>query len=116
MSIRVFHSDLNPEVDRFSYRVSNSSASDSVDRGEGRLLQLGDGSTILQLYRRRASVQDMWDERLSECLPAAKAVKLPPREIPGVFFRPPQSDRWRMEHRTVTFMPRVAGNTVPAQL
>ena len=32
--------------------------------------------------------------------------KMPPREIPGVFFQEPQSDTWKREHRTVTFMPR----------
>lgn len=29
--------------------------------------------------------------------------KLPPREIPGCYFQPPQSDTWRIQHRTVTF-------------
>jgi hypothetical protein len=29
--------------------------------------------------------------------------KMPPREVPGVFFQPPQSDQWKIEHRTVTF-------------
>ena len=32
------------------------------------------------------------------------AGKLPPREVPGCFWQPPQSDTWRLEHRTVTFM------------
>lgn len=35
--------------------------------------------------------------------------KLPPRDVPGVFFRPPQSDTWKIAHRTVTFMPRECG-------
>jgi len=28
--------------------------------------------------------------------------KMPPREVPGVFFQPPQSDTWKIQHRTVT--------------
>lgn len=32
--------------------------------------------------------------------------KLPPREAPGCFFQLPQSDRWKRDHRTVTFMAR----------
>lgn len=33
-------------------------------------------------------------------------VKMPPREVPGCYFQPPQSDAWRRDHRTVTFLPR----------
>jgi hypothetical protein len=29
--------------------------------------------------------------------------KMPPREVPGCFFQPPQSDTWKLQHRTVTF-------------
>lgn len=29
---------------------------------------------------------------------------LPPREVPGVFFQPPQSLQWKIAHRSVTFM------------
>jgi hypothetical protein len=32
--------------------------------------------------------------------------KLPPREAPGCFFQLPQSDKWKRDHRTVTFMAR----------
>ncbi len=34
--------------------------------------------------------------------------KMPPRDVPGVVFQPPQSESWRLAHRTVTFMPREA--------
>lgn len=34
------------------------------------------------------------------------AGKLPPREVAGCFFQLPQSDHWRLDHRTVTFMPK----------
>jgi len=30
--------------------------------------------------------------------------RMPPREVPGVFFQIPQSDQWKRDHRTVTFM------------
>lgn len=30
--------------------------------------------------------------------------KLPPREVPGVFFQEPQSDTWRIQHRNVSFL------------
>lgn len=33
--------------------------------------------------------------------------KLPPREVPGCYFQPPQSDTWRIDHRTVTFLPQI---------
>lgn len=29
--------------------------------------------------------------------------KMPPREVPNTYFQPPQSDTWRIQHRTVTF-------------
>ncbi len=29
--------------------------------------------------------------------------KLPPRDVPGVYFQEPQSVRWQIEHRTVVF-------------
>ena len=32
--------------------------------------------------------------------------KMPPRDVPGVFFQEPQSAQWQRDHRTVTFMPR----------
>jgi hypothetical protein len=42
------------------------------------------------------------------------AGKLPPREVPNCFFQPPQSWRWREDHRTVTFMPNVPHETLGA--
>ena len=33
--------------------------------------------------------------------------KLPPREVPGCWFQLPQSDTWKREHRTVTFLEKV---------
>jgi hypothetical protein len=28
-------------------------------------------------------------------------VNMPPREVPGVYFRPPESDQWKLAHRNV---------------
>src|ERR1035437_4132654 len=38
----------------------------------------------------------------ASCLHAPES--MPPRDVPGVFFQEPQSDTWRIQHRTVTFM------------
>lgn len=40
--------------------------------------------------------------------------KMPPREVNGTWFQHPQSETWRREHRTVTFMPRTGEQpTIP---
>ena|ERR1035441_6458078 len=31
-------------------------------------------------------------------------VKMPPREVPGCWFQLPQSDQWKIDHRTVSFL------------
>jgi hypothetical protein len=36
--------------------------------------------------------------------PAYIPEKMPPREVPGVFFELPKSDQWVIAHRTVSFM------------
>lgn len=37
--------------------------------------------------------------------PFHAAEPLPPREVPNCYFQLPQSDTWRIQHRTVSFMP-----------
>lgn len=37
---------------------------------------------------------------------------MPPREVNGTWFQMPQSDQWKIQHRTVKFMPRMVRNCV----
>lgn len=90
MSIRVFHADLNPSIDPFSYRLSNARAAELVMRDLGTFISTENGRQAVQLFRSRASVEDTWMERRCSCDTKADTGKLPPVEIPGVFFRPPE--------------------------
>lgn len=33
--------------------------------------------------------------------------KMPPRDVPGVWFQEPQTEQWQIQHRTVTFFQEV---------
>lgn len=46
----MFSWELNPAVDRFSYRLSNRRAQDLVSDGDGFFLTLPDGRKAVQLY------------------------------------------------------------------
>lgn len=42
--------DAHPAIDSYLYRASNSGAEATVDRGDGRFVDLPDGQRVLQLY------------------------------------------------------------------
>jgi hypothetical protein len=50
MSLRVFNADLNPQVDDFSYKCSDSSAQAAVDAGRGQFIILPCGRRALQMF------------------------------------------------------------------
>lgn len=52
--------------------------------------------------------------QLQACRPNYIPVKMPPREVNGTWFQMPQSDQWKIQHRTVKFMPRMAGPGIEA--
>jgi hypothetical protein len=112
MSLRVYHADTNPRIDPFSFRQSNNRAAELVARGEGRYITLSDGRQAVQLYRCRATRDNSWIERI-ETLIGTNSGKMPPLEVPGVFFRPPESTTWKLAHR-VTILPSVVAESASA--
>lgn len=95
MSIRVYHRDSNPAIDPFSYRCSNSSGKSIVNRAEGEYIQLPDGRTAVQLFRRRAE-RENWIERLE----AQASTKSAPMGL--LRWEPPKTEAWLTTLRTST--------------
>jgi len=93
MSIRVYHRDLNPAIDPFSYRCSNSSAQSAVMNGEGEYITLPDGRTAVHLFRRRAD-RENWIERLE----AQASAKSAPMGL--LHWEPPKNEAWLLTMRT----------------
>ncbi len=58
------------------------------------------------LYRRRTAKAHMPEEIILAWSYIPE--KMPSREVPGCFWQMPQNDQWKIQHRTVTFMPREA--------
>lgn len=99
MRFPVFARRANPRVDPPIVRKSKTYVEEQV------LLGLADWVDVND--RRKGVVcREMlyFGERPIKVEPA-DLTKLPPLEVPGVFFQPPQSDQWKIDHCTVSFVP-----------
>ncbi len=50
MATRVYNADLNPQVDDFSYKCSNSSAEAAVEAKRGEFVLDANGHRVLKMY------------------------------------------------------------------
>jgi hypothetical protein len=87
MSLRVYHADVNPAVESFSYRLSENRGKDLVSSGQGQFIELPDGRLAVQLFRRRAD-REQWIERLAEAADGRSP-------MPFLKFIPPQDEQWK---------------------
>lgn len=87
MSLRVYHADVNPAVEPFSYRLSDNRGRELVASGQGQFIALADGRIAVQLFRRRAD-QEQWMERFAEVAEGRAP-------MPFLKFIPPQNERWK---------------------
>jgi hypothetical protein len=111
MTIRVFHAGMNPSVDRFSFKQSKAQAAEIVTRGQGEYVTLEDGRQAVMLYRPRSDRQVLSETSIA-CLETKLKSGLPPREVPGVFFRAPESHNWKLAHRLTLLTPNVPTGTL----
>ena len=87
MSIRVYHADSNPAVERFSYRLSDNRGRELVERGEGFFFNLEDGRVAVKLFRAKAE-RENWIERLEKAVKSASP-------MPRLRWIPPQNETWK---------------------
>lgn len=87
MSLRVYHADVNPAVDPFSYRLSDNRGKELVASGQGQFIALPDGRLAVQLFRKRAE-REQWIERFVE-------VTKSHCPMPYLKFIPPQDEKWK---------------------
>lgn len=87
MSLRVYHADVNPAVEPFSYRLSENRGKELVASGQGQFIELEDGRMAVQLFRRRAD-RENWIERMTEAAASSPG-------MPFLKFIPPQTEQWR---------------------
>lgn len=88
LSTLVFNSDLDPQVSRYSYKASNSSAEAAVASGRGQFVMLPSGRRALHMFPYReipeirqdcdgltiyervsGSFRDAWSQKPSGCIP-----------------------------------------------
>lgn len=89
MSLRVYHADVNPAVEPFSYRLSENRGKELVSSGQGQFIELPDGRLAVQLFRKRAE-REQWIERFTE---VARGRSSSP--MPFLKFIPPQDEQWK---------------------
>lgn len=87
MSLRVYHADVNPAVEPFSYRLSDNRGKELVASGQGQFIELPDGRLAVQLFRRRAE-REQWIERFTEVASGRSP-------MPFLKFIPPQDEQWK---------------------
>ena len=59
---------------------------------------------LIRMLAARATAQTLTALQVQPPAPRYIPVKMPPREVPGCYFQLPQSDTWKLEHRSVSFM------------
>lgn len=100
MRFPVFARHANPRVDLPILRKSQSYVFEQVERGLADWVDQNNPKAgiicreLLYFGERTIPLETVGNQ----------FGKLPPREVPGVYFQLPQSEQWRKDHRTVTFM------------